>query len=52
MKRKAHRRKALAALKVENERAVVDMIRRWQALPPGKRTNFLRKRLRWGASAL
>jgi hypothetical protein len=29
-----------------------EMIRRWQALPPGKRTNFLRKRLGPGKSAI
>jgi len=27
------------------------MIRRWQALPPGKRTHFLRKRIGWRMSA-
>ena len=29
----------------ESERALADMIRRWQALPPHRRTNFLRKRI-------
>jgi len=28
------------------------MIRRWQALPPARRTNFLRKRLAARGSAL
>ena len=51
-KKKPSRKDALAALKLENERAILDMIRRWQALPPGKRTHFLRKRIRWGVTAL
>ena len=36
----------------ESDRALRDMIRRWQALPPERRTNFLRKRLGPGRSAL
>jgi hypothetical protein len=43
------RRDALAR---ENERATEDMIRRWQALPPERRTHFLRKRVGVGRSAL
>jgi hypothetical protein len=43
------RRDALAR---ENERAIDEMIRRWQALPPERRTHFLRKRLGVGQSAL
>ena len=40
------------ALKLESERALVEMIRRQLALPPNKRTNFLRVRLPNGGSAL
>jgi hypothetical protein len=39
------RKARLAALARENERALRDMIRRWQRLPPQRRTNFLRKRV-------
>jgi hypothetical protein len=40
------RRKAkLAAVARESERNLRDLIRRWQALPPGRRTHFLRKRI-------
>jgi hypothetical protein len=45
------RRAALKALKAENERAVLGMIRRWQALPPERRTHFLRKRIGLRGSA-
>ncbi len=45
MKKPPRRRAALRALRAENERALIDMIRRWQALPPEKRTHFLRKRI-------
>ena len=45
MPKPPRRRAALKALKAENERALLDMIRRWQALPPEKRTHFLRKRV-------
>jgi hypothetical protein len=38
------RRARLDALKRENERALDEQIRRLIALPPAKRTNFLRKR--------
>lgn len=38
------RRARLAALKRESERALDEQIRRLIALPPAKRTNFLRKR--------
>jgi hypothetical protein len=43
------RRDALAR---ENERLIDEMIRRWQALPPGRRTHFLRKRIGVGRTAL
>jgi len=36
----------------ESERASRDLIRRWQALPPSRRTNFLRKRVGIGRTAL
>ena len=39
------RKTQLAAVARENDRAEREMIRRWQALPPEKRTNFLRKRV-------
>lgn len=45
------RRAALRALKAESDRALLEMIRRWQALPPERRTNFLRKRVGVRASA-
>lgn len=53
MKRAApQRRRRLAALKAESRRNLAELIRRWQALPPEKRTNFLRVRVRPGGSAL
>lgn len=54
MKRKKRpaRRTVLTALRKESDRAEREMIRRWQALPMEKRTNFLRKRIGLGASAL
>jgi hypothetical protein len=42
----------LAALKKENDRSVRAMIRRWQRLPPERRTGFLRKRVAPGRTAL
>lgn len=52
MKRKRpSRRSQLAALARESDVAERDMIRRWQALPPERRTNFLRKRVGLRASA-
>jgi hypothetical protein len=39
-------------LRQESERALVEQIRRLLALPPSKRTNFLRVRLPNGGSAL
>jgi recombinational DNA repair ATPase RecF len=42
----------LAAVRRESERGLREMIRRWQALPPGERTNFLRVRLGRRGSAL
>lgn len=52
MKKKSSRRATLAALRKESERAERELIRRWQALPVEKRTNFLRKRVGLCASAL
>lgn len=53
MKRpQAARRRKLKALRKESEGALVDQIRRWLALAPEKRTNFLRKRLGPGQSSL
>jgi hypothetical protein len=52
LKKDSARRKKLAALARESERALRDMIRRWQALPPARRTNFLRKRVGMRGSVL
>lgn len=52
MKKRRNRGAKLEALARENDRAVREMIRRWQALPPGRRTNFLRKRVGIGRTAL
>jgi hypothetical protein len=46
------RRKALAALRRESDRALVDLIRRRLALPVAKRMNFLRARVSFRGSAL
>jgi hypothetical protein len=40
----------LGAVRRESERALRDQIRRWQAQPPGERTNFLRVRLGRGSA--
>jgi hypothetical protein len=48
-KRKPARRSALYR---ESDRATIEQIRRLLALPPGKRTNFLRVRLPNGGTAL
>ena len=52
MPKKPSREKALAALRKENERAEMELIRKRLALPPEKRMNFLRKRIGIGVSAL
>jgi hypothetical protein len=52
LKNARSRTRKLAALAGENERALRDMIRRWQRLPPHRRTNFLRKRVGFRATAL
>ena len=44
-KRPVSRRRQLAALKLESEREMIDLIRRRLAMPVDKRTHFLRVRL-------
>jgi len=51
MPKPPRRRAALRALKAENERALLELIRRWQAMPPERRTHFLRKRVGLRGSA-
>ena len=46
------RKKRLERLKAESERAELDQIRRILALPPEKRTHFLRRRTGFVGSAL
>lgn len=52
MKKKGRDPKKPSALRQESERALVEQIRRLLALPPSKRTNFLRVRLPNGGSSL
>lgn len=52
MKKKEPEIGARAALKRESDLALVELIRRQLALPPNKRTNFLRVRLPNGGTAL
>ena len=52
MKKPPSRRQKLDALARGSERALRDQIRRRLALPPERRTNFLRKRVSVGRSAL
>ena len=49
---KHNRKKALAALRHESERALLELIRRRLAQPVEKRLNFLRVRLPGGGSCL
>ena len=50
--KKTKRESVKVALRRESERALIQQIRRLLALPPSKRTNFLRVRLPQGGSAL
>lgn len=50
-RKRPNRRQPLVALAKEADRAEGDMIRRWQALAPAKRTNFLRRRVGLRATA-
>ena len=43
--KKLSRKKVLQAIKKESEAADLAMIRRWQALPMDRRTNFLLKKI-------
>ena len=52
MKKKTSKGDVRDALKKESERALVELIRRQLALPPSKRTYFLRVRLPNGGTAL
>ena len=55
MKKVNHQSKreaALAALRQESDRALLDLIRRRLAMPVAKRMNFLRVRLPGGGSHL
>ena len=52
MKKKKRQVKTRDALKKESERALIEQIRRQLALPPEKRTHFLRVRLPNGGTAL
>ncbi|MEQ1855912.1 MAG: hypothetical protein ABL963_05530 [Longimicrobiales bacterium] len=51
-KKKRSRPAKKSALRKESDRALVEQIRRQLALPPERRTHFLRKRLPGGGSAL
>ena len=51
-KKKTSKQSAPSALRRESERALVQQIRRLLALPPEKRTNFLRVRLPNGGTSL
>jgi hypothetical protein len=50
--RKPRRKEILDALGKENDRQLLELIRRRLALPIEQRTNFLRKRLPGGGSCL
>ena len=52
MKRHVFRKAKLEALKKESDLALRDQIRRLLALPPEKRTHFLRKRVAFRISCL
>jgi hypothetical protein len=52
VKKKTSKRRAKTALRRESDRALVEQIRRLRALPMNRRTNFLRKRMPGGGTAL
>jgi hypothetical protein len=52
VRKRTTRAARLAALARESDRNLRELIRRWQALPPSRRTNFLRKRVAPGRTAL
>jgi hypothetical protein len=52
VRKKNSRKDKLEALRQESERALVEQIRRALALPPDRRTNFLRKRIGFRMSCL
>lgn len=52
MQKRPGRAERLRAVARESERALDEMIRRWQRLPPHRRTNFLRKRVALRGTAL
>jgi hypothetical protein len=52
MPKRPSRRVRLAALAAESVRADDELIRRWLARPPARRTHFLRKRISLRISAL
>jgi hypothetical protein len=51
-KKRATRKRELAALKAESDRALIEMIRRLLDKPMHERTHFLRKRIGFRGSAL
>jgi hypothetical protein len=52
LKKPPSRRARLAAVARESRPNLVELVRRWQALPPSKRTHFLRTRVSWRGTSL
>ena len=52
MTKRVTRRAKLEALKKESDLVLTDQIRRLRALPPDRRTNFLRRRIAYRMSCL
>jgi hypothetical protein len=52
MKKRLTRKDKLEALTKESDLALIDQIRRLRALPPDRRTHFLRKRVAFRISCL